>query len=160
MARRGKTAGGPPGIQMKRTKGWRKPAGTVVVTRATKWGNPYRVEHWGQLGAVTRYRDDLVNLGHVIGPKGKVTVEAIRAELRGKVLGCTCALTDPCHRDVLRQVANSTGSLKPKRSVSGGMGIGERRSLGASAGDGAAVDPDPLPGREDFSFILDEGVGR
>lgn len=28
-------------IQLRRTKGWRKPEGAVVVTRATKWGNPF-----------------------------------------------------------------------------------------------------------------------
>lgn len=28
---------------MRRTKGWRKPEGTVVVTRGTDWGNPYRM---------------------------------------------------------------------------------------------------------------------
>ncbi|WP_417491853.1 DUF4326 domain-containing protein [Maricaulis sp.] len=142
-------------MQLRRTRGWRKPADAVVVTRATRWGNPYRVEHWGVLGAVNRYRKDLVQLGYVIGPKGKVTVEEIRAALRGRPLACFCKLCDPCHADVTAWVANSTGSLAPKRHVSGGMGIGERRSPGT-----AVPDPDPLPGRDAFTFILDEGVGR
>ena len=33
----------PKRIQRKRTKGWRKPAGTVDVTRGTRWGNQYVV---------------------------------------------------------------------------------------------------------------------
>ena len=30
-------------IQLRRTKGWRKPEGAVVVARPSKWGNPFRV---------------------------------------------------------------------------------------------------------------------
>lgn len=33
----------PQRIQLRRTKGWRKPPGTIVVTRSTRWGNPLRV---------------------------------------------------------------------------------------------------------------------
>jgi hypothetical protein len=32
----------PKRIQLRRTKGWRKPEGTVVVSRPTKFGNPFR----------------------------------------------------------------------------------------------------------------------
>lgn len=31
----------PQRIQLSRTKGWRKPEGAVVVSRPTKWGNPF-----------------------------------------------------------------------------------------------------------------------
>ena len=31
----------PKRIQLSRTKGWRKPEGAVVVSRPTKWGNPF-----------------------------------------------------------------------------------------------------------------------
>lgn len=34
----------PHGIQRLRKKGWRLPAGTVCVTRGTRWGNPWSVE--------------------------------------------------------------------------------------------------------------------
>ena len=30
-------------IQLRRTKGWRKPEGAVVVARPTKWGNPWHI---------------------------------------------------------------------------------------------------------------------
>lgn len=31
-------------IQLSRAAGWRMPADTVRVDRATKWGNPYRAD--------------------------------------------------------------------------------------------------------------------
>lgn len=33
----------PIRIQRKRTKGWRAPDGTVMCTRGTRWGNPFRI---------------------------------------------------------------------------------------------------------------------
>ena len=33
----------PVRIQLRRTKGWRLPADTVVVSRPAKWGNPFVV---------------------------------------------------------------------------------------------------------------------
>lgn len=32
----------PKRIQLRRIKGWRKPPGAVVVSRPSKWGNPFR----------------------------------------------------------------------------------------------------------------------
>ena len=37
-------------------------------------------------------------------------VEAIRAELRGKNLACFCPLDQPCHADVLLELANKDES--------------------------------------------------
>ena len=33
----------PERIQLRRTAGWRKPDGAVVVSRPTRWGNPWTV---------------------------------------------------------------------------------------------------------------------
>ncbi len=33
----------PKRIQLRRTKGWQKPEGVIVVSRPGKWGNPFRV---------------------------------------------------------------------------------------------------------------------
>jgi hypothetical protein len=33
----------PERIRLRRTKGWRKPEGAIVVSRPSRWGNPYRV---------------------------------------------------------------------------------------------------------------------
>jgi hypothetical protein len=71
-----------------------------VVTRPTKWGNPYPLSLGREL-AVRRYRDDL------IAGKLLVTAEDVRHELAGRDLACYCPLDVPCHADVLLEVANS-----------------------------------------------------
>ncbi|RKQ95442.1 DUF4326 domain-containing protein [Maricaulis maris] len=154
----------PRRIQLKRTKGWRKPAGAVVVTRATRWGNPYRVADWGQQRAVSMFRIDLRRQGWIEGPKGRVTVEEIRAELRGKDLACFCDGCDPCHADVLIKIANSRGPLAPpRRSVSGGFGIGEKPDRIAAAAaerrSAAMLDDQGEPLPVCWDFVLDRGVG-
>ena len=85
-------------IQLRRTKGWRKPTDAVVVARPTKWGNPY-VNPKDPAMAVAAYRkhiQDTESLRH----------EAMR-ELEGRDLACWCALDQPCHADVLLEIANS-----------------------------------------------------
>jgi Domain of unknown function (DUF4326) len=89
----------PQRFQRSRRKGARLPAGVVVVTRPTKWGNP----HPSQLGreeAARRFHEDL------LAGRLAVTVEDARRELRGRDLACYCPLDEPCHADVLLAVAN------------------------------------------------------
>ncbi len=114
----------PVRIQLKRTKGWRMPENTVKVDRTSKWGNPWRVEDYKKAGWSVR------------GEGGKnhaarVCVDAFRAwlegrefwahghklperpdleALRGKNLACWCKLDQPCHADVLLQLANKEPS--------------------------------------------------
>jgi hypothetical protein len=87
-------------LQRSRRTGTRLPDGTVVVTRPTKWGNPHPLE-LGRLEAVQRFRDDLI-AGHL-----GITVDQVREELRGRDLACYCPLGEPCHADVLIEIANS-----------------------------------------------------
>jgi hypothetical protein len=82
----------PKRIQRKRTKGWHMPPNAVSVTRPGKWGNPYTVEEYGREAAIQRYRE------WVIGKD--------LSELRGKDLACYCPLDQPCHADVLLELAN------------------------------------------------------
>jgi hypothetical protein len=89
----------PRRLQRSRRKGARLPSGTVVVTRPSKWGNPHSLE-LGRQEAVRRYRVDLV------AGRLAVTVEHVRNELRGRDLACYCPLNEPCHADVLIEVAN------------------------------------------------------
>ena len=110
-------AEGPRRIQRQRTKGWRMPEGAVYVGRGTKWGNPFRV---GTVGpddcmvcrdaaeAVLKYRSELTTFGDSVNFTGCTPTE-IREELRGKDLACWCPLDQPCHADVLLELANSTG---------------------------------------------------
>lgn len=43
--------------------------------------------------------------------RGPVTVDDVRRELAGKNLACWCPLTEPCHADVLLEVANEATIL-------------------------------------------------
>lgn len=90
----------PRRIQLSRRSGWRKPEGTIVVSRPSRWGNPFRVDEYGQAGAVEKFRvwiDGRARDGHVD-----------LAQLRGHNLACWCALDQPCHADVLLELANTT----------------------------------------------------
>ena len=94
----------PQRIQRKRTKGWKMPLGTVSVCRPGKWGNPFRVGDYGIPNAgeaVLRFRHWLD--GRVVGPAPPSDFSA----LRGKNLACFCALDQPCHADVLLEIANA-----------------------------------------------------
>lgn len=84
------------------------PAGTVVVSRPTKWGSPHPLG-LGRAEAVARYRRDLVD-GRL-----RVTVDDVRRELGGRDLACYCPLDAPCHADVLIEIANYP--LMPVRST-------------------------------------------
>jgi Domain of unknown function (DUF4326) len=90
----------PQRFQRSRRKGARLPEGSVVVTRPTKWGNPHPLE-LGREEAVRRYRDDL------FADRLSVTEADARRELRGRDLACYCPLDEPCHADVLLEVANA-----------------------------------------------------
>ncbi len=86
--------------QRSRRKGAHLPPGTVVVSRPTKWGNPHPLA-LGRAEAVRRYRADL-RAGRLA-----VTVDDVRRELRGRDLACYCPLDEPCHADVLLELANT-----------------------------------------------------
>jgi hypothetical protein len=92
----------PARVQLRRTKGWRKPDGAVVVARPTKWGNPFRV-------GVDGGRSECVALYRVALTRGDLPVKPddVRAELAGKDLACWCPAGLPCHADVLLRVANT-----------------------------------------------------
>ncbi len=120
----------PERIQQRRTKGWRKPENTVSVARPSKWGNPFRITVSDVVDFPWQVRSPTVNhlLGlhdsersaraHVvelfamhIGPMGSFEYDAeklakLRRELGGKNLMCFCPLDQPCHADVLLEIAN------------------------------------------------------
>jgi hypothetical protein len=90
----------PQRFQRSRRKGAQLPAGVVVVTRPTKWGNPHPLA-LGREEAVRRYREDLV------AGRLAITLEDAKRELRGCDLACYCPLDEPCHADVLLAAANA-----------------------------------------------------
>jgi hypothetical protein len=110
----------PKRIQRKRTKGWRIPEGAVYVGRPTKWGNPFSVgapsAYWMGPGWASPRRPDpvpkmdaadvtqiyrqMVETNNASFERGEVS------ELRGHDLACWCPLDQPCHADVLLELAN------------------------------------------------------
>ena len=96
-------------IQRKRTKGWRMPEGAIYVGRPGKWGNDFTVVGGNPQRAVDSFRDMLgrAPLGNGRwGRVGDTVFETIRRELAGHDLACWCALDQPCHADVLLELAN------------------------------------------------------
>lgn len=102
----------PRRIQLRRVKGWRMPENTVKVDRSTKWGNPFRIDTsapaiFPASKAVEKFRRWLT--GEKVGMAMKLTAECFPdpRELRGKNLACWCPLDQPCHADVLLELANA-----------------------------------------------------
>lgn len=110
-------------IQLRRTKGWRLPEGAVSVARPTRWGNPYVVHECTDVcdatdridcpthaandraGAVRLYRYAV--LYPLRGQPRVPTPYEIRTELAGRDLACWCPPGEPCHADVLIEIANA-----------------------------------------------------
>lgn len=104
----------PKRIQRQRTKGWRMPEGAVYVGRGTQWGNPWRigahVMTTADNGDGTERGQEFIITAHLAVAlyRAAFTVDAddIRAELAGRDLACWCPLDQPCHADVLLEIAN------------------------------------------------------
>lgn len=132
----------PHRVQLRRTKGWRKPENTIVVARPSRWGNPYRV---GQVVVKpTNTYSPVANprAAHAAPARASMpctirrvgwdgaeyeqtwfvvedAATAVRlfrelceyegydlSSLRGHNLACWCPLDQPCHADVLLELAN------------------------------------------------------
>ncbi|NVC23383.1 DUF4326 domain-containing protein [Kocuria salina] len=110
----------PKRIQRRRTKGWRMPENTVYVGRGSKWGNPHKVVRDGGFmwvepggsrvvcstdreGNLRERRQEAADLYRPIALRAD---DVQLAELRGKNLACWCPLDQPCHADVLLEIAN------------------------------------------------------
>lgn len=129
----------PQRIQLKRTKGWRKPDNTVVVARPSLLGNPFRVIKTKskiepfQVLYVPDPRIDARDPGPYFVSEWPTKLEAIadavdayrdwatsgrnhylrvqyfldtRGDIAGANLACWCPLDQPCHADVLLELAN------------------------------------------------------
>lgn len=98
-------------IQRRRTKGWRKPEGAVVVSRPTKWGNPF---DWrdaldadtARMVATVHYQAWLDGDRPWVEPERRQWILNHLHELRGHDLCCWCPPGEPCHADVLLEIAN------------------------------------------------------
>lgn len=103
------------------------PEGAVYVGRPGKWGNPYKVgnivshvltEHdWAagqylRMGSWESFKDKTIdarlaiNLFTIRCWFSPAWRHAIKSELRGHDLACWCKEGEPCHADVLLELAN------------------------------------------------------
>lgn len=110
----------PKRIQRQRTAGWRMPENAIYVGRPTKWGNPWSVSGYFDAGwtgttadavaaCVENHRAWMTRTkstwsGDVPTLNGLEPPDI--SELRGKDLACWCPLDQPCHADVLLELAN------------------------------------------------------
>lgn len=110
----------PERIQLKRTKGWRMPAGVVHVARPSRWGNPWAIRQnssgvWycdgpgisthpaaGMCGNEEGARLMAVRLHRDKCERGEYDLE----QLRGKNVACFCSLDQACHGDNYLDFAN------------------------------------------------------
>lgn len=119
LGRDGALVSAPKRVQMTRRRPWRADNPDAVrVDRNTKWGNPYRVggtavihgpggerqvlRHMSAAIAVHLYRLWVWNWDVADSQHEPLNP----AELRGKDLACWCPLDQPCHADVLLELAN------------------------------------------------------
>ena len=85
---------------LSRKKGFKIPDNTIVVSRPTRWGNPFKagVNALSAQDAVRKYRDWLFNQPDLM--------KNARNELKGRNLACWCKDGHPCHADILLWYAN------------------------------------------------------
>lgn len=102
----------PKRIQRKRSKGWKKPANTFCVGRPGYFGNPFvginaaNDYHRWLSGEMRRAEFDRKNTAPFVMFFDKANVKREAVRLAGKNLACWCPLSDPCHADVLLEIAN------------------------------------------------------
>lgn len=102
----------PHRVQMSRKAGAKLPPGTVVVSRPSRWGNPFKVTpERSQISAVGAFRIWLTTEGVDAGiPEKKQWMLQNIDKLRGKALACWCKPGTACHADVLLALANKEAS--------------------------------------------------
>jgi hypothetical protein len=111
------------------------PPNTLVVDRTTIYGNPFEI---GKVTPITWPQPfggiQVIDAGHAVkllrawidsredgsisaipGSRGYPTRMVIRRELRGWNLACWCPLSQPCHADLLLEIANSEGRTRATR---------------------------------------------
>ncbi len=107
----------PQRIQRKRSMGWKMPENTVYVGRPTIWGNPYPAGEYTHTCFITKEKTVLFRDAADAVEEFRNYIEAMvhcyadprfrLEELRGKNLACWCPLDQPCHADVLLELANA-----------------------------------------------------
>lgn len=102
----------PQRHQRRRTGGWRKPVGAVIVDRTTRrWGNPFRVGDTYRtsrgIEVLVPNREFAVGLYQAVLAASPEFVVTVQRELGGRDLCCPCPLDECCHADVLIACSNT-----------------------------------------------------
>jgi len=121
----------PSRIQRKRSKGWRMPENCIYVGRPTEWGNPFTIGQpfvrkkmqagGGEIsGCIQNAEEAVYFYRRFLSLELRI---AAGIQLRGKNLACWCGLDQPCHADILLEIANlmTPSELKPIIEAWGGM---------------------------------------
>lgn len=120
-------------IQRRREKDWRMPDGALYVGRPSKWGSPFVLGRtYSRESELWRYIErafptpvtgwDLFDALTIRGRQFAVDAYAFWLpemphlmcsldELRGRDLCCYCPLDQPCHADVLLELANQEARI-------------------------------------------------
>ena len=118
--------------RLQRTRDFKKPRDAVYVNRPTKWHNPFakkiipgwstgaretvmkNYERWiltpcrvdSRDGSVRQWGNGCDSVG-LAKFADRPDIREIIAELKGRDLVCDCPLSQPCHADVLLDIANA-----------------------------------------------------
>ena len=111
----------PKRIQRQRAKGWRMPPDATYVGRPSRWGNRWPVGRstWKVDGRVTTYNLDAAASVTIYGAwlaRELAADPTFLAALRGRDLACWCPLDQPCHADVLLELANPSPPSVARRT--------------------------------------------
>lgn len=109
----------PERHRRERKSGWKKPPGSIIVDRTSRWGNPYKIGQDGAVVGEVRMNFRLTPFAAVWAYEHALnwgllpyTVADVRRELAGKDVCCPCALTEPCHGDSLLFTANGWHEIR------------------------------------------------
>jgi len=118
----------PVRIQRKRTKGYNMQEDSkavngldcVYVGRPTMWGNPFNIGAEVINLSVKKGENPLIKVDHAEAAKmfknslvalkkvDATLYDRIQQNLSGLNLACFCRLDQPCHADILLEIANET----------------------------------------------------
>lgn len=124
----------PNRIQRRRTRGWRKPENAVIVSRPSRFGNPFTIQaaveaewsdprsaaaanfaEWLRVGTEGGWYEETYRIGCQVFDRRRILADLHL--LRGKDLACTCPLPEPgqpdhCHGATLLGLANSAEAVQ------------------------------------------------
>jgi Domain of unknown function (DUF4326) len=118
----------PKRVQLRRAQGWCMPPNTRKVDRSTVFGNPFDSVKYGSDDAVRMHRlwltgrmtDEQIEARypaliakHLIARRRRVL--ATLHQLQGMNLACWCSPKQPCHADLLLELAN--GAVESARAT-------------------------------------------